>query len=54
MWMCSLLSFPATAAIQAETFGAYVIEGVLKPQNIQLLEEYKVYAQKLLGFALLC
>uniref|UniRef100_A0A914VVZ4 Uncharacterized protein n=1 Tax=Plectus sambesii TaxID=2011161 RepID=A0A914VVZ4_9BILA len=53
MWVSVILTYPATAAIQAETFGEYLIEAI-KPLLCHIDDDKVIYAQKLLGFALLC
>ncbi len=52
MWVSVLITYPATLAILAETFGQYVIEGVR--QVICIDEAYGSCAERLIGFALLC
>ena len=52
MWISTLMTFPASAAIEAETFGSYLVAG-LKP-IICVRHDYEKYAVKLLGFTLLC
>ncbi|GMR52305.1 hypothetical protein PMAYCL1PPCAC_22500 [Pristionchus mayeri] len=51
MWVSVLMTYPATIAIIAETFGQYLIEGL--KQYYAIDEEIAPTAQKLFGFSLL-
>jgi amino acid transporter len=51
MWVSVLMTYPATIAIVAETFGQYLLEGIR--QYTEVNEEYIPIIQKLLGFSLL-
>ena len=52
MWVSVLMTYPATIAIIAETFGQYLMEGIR--QYVEVEESLVPTAQKLFGFALLC
>lgn len=51
MFVSVLMTYPATIAIIAETFGQYLIEGLKQVYDID--EEWVPVAQKLFGFSLL-
>ena len=46
------MTYPATIAIVAETFGQYLLEGIRQYTEVE--ESYVPLIQKLLGFSLLC
>uniref|UniRef100_A0A915CDG0 Uncharacterized protein n=1 Tax=Parascaris univalens TaxID=6257 RepID=A0A915CDG0_PARUN len=51
MWVCVIITFPASIAIQAQTFGQYVVEGIAP--LFKLDEPYAEIASKTLGILLL-
>jgi hypothetical protein len=52
MWVSVILTYPATAAVQAGTFGEYMVQAI-KPL-VCIEDAHVAWAKKLLGFALLC
>uniref|UniRef100_A0A7E4UPJ2 AA_permease domain-containing protein n=1 Tax=Panagrellus redivivus TaxID=6233 RepID=A0A7E4UPJ2_PANRE len=51
MWVSVLMTYPATIAIVAETFGQYLVEGI--KQYIEITDDVAPTVQKMFGFALL-
>uniref|UniRef100_A0A914W1X8 Uncharacterized protein n=1 Tax=Plectus sambesii TaxID=2011161 RepID=A0A914W1X8_9BILA len=51
MWVSILLTYPATIAVQAETFGEYILTGI--DPLLCVDQAYRNIVQKLLGFSLL-
>lgn len=52
MWVSVLMTYPATIAIIAETFGQYLMEGLRQSYDIE--PSLQPVVQKLFGISLLC
>ncbi|KAJ1349672.1 hypothetical protein KIN20_005278 [Parelaphostrongylus tenuis] len=51
MWISVFITFPASAAVQAQTFGHYIMNGISPLLSVDL--EWQEFGQRSLGFALL-
>lgn len=52
MWVSVLMTYPATIAIIAETFGQYLMEGLR--QSYEIDKDWQPAVQKIFGIVLLC